>query len=170
MHLFSVPSRPYEALQIFWSLYRHMLSAQDQSQRAHKGMPLVWMSDSFRELGCPLHQLRFLMLTLAEDAVRGSGDVVPYSTGAYHRLVWTAFPDSEFRRYAIRFFELARVNPKVGMFPEALLQDVREPALCSISLEATRRPRWQSTGTARSLSHVMHAWLPHQNARADGLV
>jgi hypothetical protein len=123
LHLFSKPSRPYEALQIFWSLYLHMIAAQE-GQRAHKGMPLCWMSDCFQRLGCSLHEKRFLMLTLCEDAITGRGEVSPYTTGAYHRLVWTASPDPEFHRYARQFFDLAKDDPKAAMFPEALLQSV----------------------------------------------
>ena len=48
--------RPYEALQIFWLLFQHMLAAQQQGRRVHKGMPLIWMSDCFRDLRCPLHE------------------------------------------------------------------------------------------------------------------
>jgi len=33
-------------------------------------------------------------------------------------------PDSEFRRYAARFWELAETEPEAAMFPEALLQRV----------------------------------------------
>ena len=128
-------SRWYEALQIFWSLYQHMVAGQQHGQRVHKGMPLVWMSDCFRYLGCPLHEKRYRMLTLCEDAIRGKGDIPPDSTGAYHRLVWTVLPEPEFRRYGQRFFELAEAHPKESIFPEALLQRIDDEWLTLIPSE-----------------------------------
>jgi hypothetical protein len=128
-------ARWYEALQIFWSLYQHMIAAQQQGQRVHKGMPLVWMSDCFQNLGCPLHEKRYRMLTLCEDAIRGKGEIPAASTGAYHRLVWTVLPEPEFRRYGRRFFELAEADPKAAMFPEALLQRTDDDWLTLIPSE-----------------------------------
>ena len=112
----------YEALQLFWSLYQHMLVAQQEGGQVHKGMPLVWMSDCFRDLHCPLHEKRYRMLTLCEDAIRSRGEIPADSTGAYHRLVWTGLPETEFRRYARTFFDLAQADPIAALFPEALLQ------------------------------------------------
>lgn len=128
-------NRWYEALQIFWSLYQHMMRAQKDGQQVHKGMPLVWMSDCFQNLGCPLHEKRYRMLTLCEDAIRGKGDIPAASTGAYHRLVWTVLPEPEFRRYGRRFFELAEADPKAALFPEALLQFVDDEWLTLIPSE-----------------------------------
>jgi hypothetical protein len=124
--------RPYEALQIFWGLYQHMLAAQKEGRRARKGMPLVWMSDCFQSLGCPLHEKRYRMLTLCEDAIRGEGRIPPDSTGSYHRLVWTRLPEQEFQRYATLFFDLAKAHPAAAMFPEALLQRVDDDWLTVI--------------------------------------
>jgi hypothetical protein len=107
--------RFYEALQIFWRLYQHMLAAQEKVHRVHKGMPLVWMSDCFYHLGCPLHGKRYGMLTLCEDAIRGEGKIPPDSTGAYHRLVWTGLTELEFQRYAQRFFDLAKAEPEADV-------------------------------------------------------
>jgi hypothetical protein len=41
-------------------------------------------------------------------------------------------PDSEFRRYAVRFWELAEAEPQVSMFPEALLQRIDDDWLTTI--------------------------------------
>jgi hypothetical protein len=81
-YLHDTPSRPHEALAIFWSLYQQMLAAQDQGIRVHKGMPLCWISDCFRILGCAVHAKRYLQLTLCEDAIRGQGTIQPGSTGS----------------------------------------------------------------------------------------
>lgn len=122
-----------EALSIFRLLYQHMLRAQEDSgQRSHKGMPLVWISDCFARIGCPVHAKRYLLLTLCEDALREKGAISPNSTGSYFRLVWGGMPDSEFRRYAARFWEVAQAEPKAAMFPEALLQRVDDDWLTEV--------------------------------------
>src|SRR6266487_3199075 len=72
---FKNSNRPYEGLAIFWSLYQQMIKAQKVGRRIHKGMPLVWMSDCYAELGFPVHAKRYLMLTLVEDALREHGTV-----------------------------------------------------------------------------------------------
>ena len=63
--------RFHEALAIFWALYQQMLVAQCTGSRVHKGMPLVWMSDCYKQLGFRVHAKRYLMLTLCEDAIVG---------------------------------------------------------------------------------------------------
>jgi hypothetical protein len=69
LHLTGPPPRPHEALAIFWCLYQHMLAAQDGGGRIHKGMPLCWIGDCFKLLGYPVHEKRYLLLTLCEDAI-----------------------------------------------------------------------------------------------------
>jgi hypothetical protein len=64
----------------------------------HKGIPLVWMSDTYTQLGFPALAKRYLMLTLCEDAFRRHGVVSPEETGIYFRLVWAHGED---RRKAI---------------------------------------------------------------------
>jgi hypothetical protein len=101
--------RIHESIGIFWVLYLQMLEAQTTSDRAHKGMPLVWISDCFARLGFPVHAKRYLMLTLCEDALRDQGEIPPDKTGAYFRLVWThGLLHDDLLRYGSRFYELAR--------------------------------------------------------------
>jgi hypothetical protein len=109
-----------------------MLAAQIEIQRVHKGMPLVWMSDCFLRLGRPVHAKRYLLLTLCEDAIAWKGTIPPGSTGSYFRLVWGGLPDREFRRYAMRFWELASTERKASLFPEALLQRVDDDWLTEV--------------------------------------
>ena len=122
---FLTSGRVHEALGLFWGLYQRMLEAQGTAGRVHKGMPLVWISDCFQQLGFPVHAKRYLMLTLCEDALRENGLVSPDTTGIYFRLVWgQGLPDEDLRRYAARFYELAHEIPQDAVFPEALLQRV----------------------------------------------
>lgn len=124
--------RFHEALAIFWSLYQHMLAAQENGHAVHKGMPLVWISDCFLQLGYPVHAKRYLLLTLCEDAIRGHGTIPPDSTGSYFRLVWRGLPDPEFRRYAHRVWELSLAHPQAALFPEALLQRLDDAWLTEV--------------------------------------
>lgn len=132
--------RTHEALAIFWRLYQHMIPAQRTLGYVHKGLPLVWIADSFTRLGFPVHAKRYLMLTLCEDAIREKGTVSPDTTGIYFRLVWSSgLPDAELRRYAACFYELSQGRPDAGFFPEALLQSVDQSWLteCPSASEAS---------------------------------
>jgi hypothetical protein len=117
--------RSHEAIEVFAMLYTHMVAAQQAMGRVHKGMPLVRIADAYRQLGCPIHAKRFMMLTLCEDAIRGEGVVDPASTGTYFRLVWQyGLAAAELDRYAKEFARLAAENPKLALFPEFLLQQI----------------------------------------------
>jgi len=118
--------RPHEGIAIFATLYRQMLTAQlALKTRVHKGMPLVWMSDLYTQLGFPVLAKRYLMLTLCEDALRDGGTVSPETSGVYLRLVWAhGVSDGELQRYASEFWHLHATDPDNAMFPEWLLQNV----------------------------------------------
>jgi hypothetical protein len=115
--------RAHEALGIFWVLYQHMLAAQTVGKRVHKGMPLIWISDCFRQLGFPVHAKRFLMLTLCEDAQQTEGVISPPTTGVYHRAVWAhGIGHDQLARYGEQLYKTAQECPEEAIFPEALLQ------------------------------------------------
>lgn len=118
--------RFHEALPIFSGLYDHMLVAQEKTgRRAHKGMPLVWMSDCFSAIGFPVHAKRYLMLTLCEDAISMKGEVSPETLGVYFRLVWGhGLPDAVLKRYGREVYELSNQNPDDSFFPEWVLQEL----------------------------------------------
>lgn len=118
-------NRPYDSLAIFLRLYQHMLQAQmDSDYRTHKGMPLLWISECFRHVGFFLHAKRYLMLTLAEDALTYPV-IDPNGIGTYFRLVWQhGLSGSEFFRYADEFRKLAAQAPIESRFPEWLLQRI----------------------------------------------
>jgi hypothetical protein len=115
-----------EALSIYGALYDQMLAVQQQSgSRCHKGMPLVWMSDCYRALGCVLISRRYLMLTLVEDAIRENGLISPETTGTYFRFVWGGrLSDSELKRYAKQIDELAKSSASNAFYPEWVLQQL----------------------------------------------
>lgn len=118
--------RFHEAISIYLSFYDQYLVAQEKTKtRAHKGTPLVWISDCYTALNSPVLAKRYLMLTLCEDAIRESGKVSPNTTGIYFRLVWgSGIPDSELHRYAKEIYKLSMKNPDDSMFPEWIIQEL----------------------------------------------
>jgi hypothetical protein len=123
---YSAQGRVHEALSIYSALYEHMLVAQDQTRtRNHKGTPLVWMSDCYRRLGYNLISRRYLMLTLVEDAISQSGNVLPETTGVYFRLVWGGgLSDTQLKQYAEEIYALSQQNADEAMYPEWVLQNL----------------------------------------------
>jgi tetratricopeptide (TPR) repeat protein len=117
--------RYYDALSIFFSLYDHMQKAQEEkSAWFHKALPLVWISDCYSSMGCPVLAKRYLMLTLCDDAIREKGIVSPNTTGIYFRLVWGGgLSDAELKRYAKKIYKLYN-NPVESRFPEWILQEL----------------------------------------------
>jgi hypothetical protein len=118
--------RFYEALPIFAALYDHMLAAQENNgERIHKGMPLIWISECYAEMGFAVLAKRCLMLSLCENAITGRGEVSPETTGVYFRLIWRhGLPDTELRRYARKVCDLWTCNPDNSFFPEWFLQEL----------------------------------------------
>jgi hypothetical protein len=123
---YSAQGRVHEALSIYSALYEHMLVAQDETRtRNHKGTPLVWMSDCYRRLGYNLISRRYLMLTLVEDAISQSGNVLPETTGVYFRLVWGGgLSDTQLKQYAEEIYALSQQNADEAMYPEWVLQNL----------------------------------------------
>jgi hypothetical protein len=120
---FLFSGRVHEALGVFWGLYERMLDAQSSTNRVHKGVPLVWISECYHQLGFPVHAKRYLMLTLCEDAIYGKGSVST-DTGVYFRLVWRqGLSDRELQRYAREIYQAAQ-TPEGALFPENLLQQI----------------------------------------------
>ena len=125
-NFYRLQARFPEALIIYAALYDHMLAAQEQTNdRCHKGMPLVWISDCYANMGYTLISRRYLMLTLVEDAIVGSGIISPETTGIYFRLVWGGgLSDAELKRYAYKIYQLSQSNQREAFYPEWILQEL----------------------------------------------
>jgi hypothetical protein len=119
-------SRFPEALSIYLALYDAMLAFQESEHtRCHKGMPLVWMSECYRQSGYGLISGRYLMLTLVEDAIRDNGSISTETSGTYFRLVWGGrLSHSELKRYAQQIDEFNRSNTSEAFYPEWVLQQL----------------------------------------------
>ncbi len=124
--LYRSQQRWYDAILIYSAMYEHFIKLQLRSKnRIHKGMPLVWIADCYEALGYSCLAKRYLMLTLAEDAVTMSGNVDPIQTGSYPRLYSRhGLTDSEARSYVRKFYKLSQSNPVECQFPEWLLQEI----------------------------------------------
>lgn len=118
--------RCFEALGIFYSLYRHMLKAQTELHiQVHKGMPLLWIAECWGAEGFSVLRKRYLMLALCEDAVRGSGNIIADESGVYFRLVWRlGMNDEILRRYAEEAYAQKTRNPQLALYPEWILQQL----------------------------------------------
>jgi len=118
--------RWHDAIAMYLAMYYQFIKYQnDSSNRAHKGMPLVWIADCYYFLGNPLLSKRYLMLTLVEDAISMSGNVDPAKTGSYFRLAWRhGLSDIEIKRYSIEAYDIANREPTNSVFPEYVLQEL----------------------------------------------
>ena len=117
--------RWYEALAVFQSLYSQMLVYQKEERAwTHKGMPLVYSSDCYDHLRCPVLAKCYLMLTTCEDAIRDKG-TIPRSSGVYFRMVWRhGLSHDELGRYAEEIWRRYLEHAEEGRFPEWILQDL----------------------------------------------
>jgi hypothetical protein len=107
-------------------MYCHYLHHQKTTNfRVHKGMPLVWISECYLSMGYKCLSMRYLMLTLCEDAINWEGEVDPIKTGSYFRLAWQhGLTDNEIKIYAKKMYELWKQNQIDGLFPEWILQEL----------------------------------------------
>jgi hypothetical protein len=139
-----------------------MLAAQQETgNRCHKGMPLCWMSDCYLAIGYPLMSLRYLMLTLVEDAITTQGPgISPQQTGVYWRLVFRGWlSEDDLNRYARQSSDLYNSDPNDALFPESVLQ----------KLEDNNWLTWGPTPPEAGISDVNVHYLQHLMARlGDG--
>jgi hypothetical protein len=82
-------NRHFEAIAVYSQLYQHFIEHERTNKcSVHKRMPLIWISDCYRQLRCPVLAKRYLMYTLCEDAIRGCGVNDLRRSGVYHRALW----------------------------------------------------------------------------------
>jgi hypothetical protein len=174
-NFYRAQGRLHEAITIYFALYDQMLAGQEQTgHRIHKGMPLVWLSECYKNLGLPLISLRWLMLTLVEDAIEDQGRILP-EKGVYFRAVWSAgLPHAEVERYGneayewsvahaeealIRGTRIARGGSELGLCPRARRGwDIsRKSSLHSTARKWARWRNRRNTRTPRELSLVNDA-------------
>jgi hypothetical protein len=117
--------RLHEAIAIFEALYEHLQSYQVATdKRAHKGAPLIWLSDCHAELNHPSIARRYLMLTLCEDAILHKGQTTSLVDGGfYFRAVWQhGLPHKVLDRCVQDICGISENEQEHARFPEWVLQ------------------------------------------------
>jgi len=119
------PTRFNEAIAIFEGLYDHLLSYQVQSdERAHKGAPLVWLSECHAQLNRPTIARRYLLLTACEDAILHEGRMESFVNGGfYFRAAWGhGLPHRLLERYLTKIWTIYQNHRNDARFPEWIIQ------------------------------------------------
>jgi hypothetical protein len=111
-----------EAIQLF-SVLHEKLSSLRLAKREWLpcGMPLVWISDYYRTLGCPHLAFKYLILSGISDAIRDGG-TVNADAGFYWRARWQeGLSDPQIKQiYANAFTEFQK-DEKYRFFPEFIM-------------------------------------------------
>jgi len=118
--------RFHDAIEIFQSLYTHMLRFESDAGRwTHKGMPLVWLSECFFHLHFPVHAKRYLMYTLCEDAICYGPEKRAQGSGVYFRARrGYGMSDHLVSEYTRIAYDKAQKLGRDGWFPERLLAEL----------------------------------------------
>lgn len=115
-------SRLNEAIQLFSVLHEKLCSLRlAKKEWLPCGMPLVWISDFYRNLRCPHLAFKYLVLSGISDAIRDRGVVNP-DAGFYWRARWIeGISDQQIRQlYSDAFTEYEK-GGKYRFFPEFVL-------------------------------------------------
>lgn len=118
--------RHQESIDIFYTLYKKMLRWQITNNKwTHKAMPLVWISDNFRQLGYITLAKKFAMLTLVEDSIRDHSESKNLNIdggGIYFRLKHLyGMSHSDILKYSIQYFDNFDASNPITLFPDYLL-------------------------------------------------
>jgi hypothetical protein len=114
--------RLIEAIQLFSVLHEKLCSLRLKNKEwLPCGMPLVWVSDYYRSVGCPHLAFKYLILSGISDAIRDQGVVNP-DAGFYWRARWLeGISDQQIKQlYSDAFAEYEK-GSKYRFFPEFLL-------------------------------------------------
>jgi len=115
-------TRFVEAIQLFSVLHEKLCSLRlAKKEWLPCGMPLVWISDFYRNLRCPHLAFKYLVLSGISDAIRDQGVVNP-DAGFYWRARWfEGISDQQIRQlYSDAFTEYEK-SSKYRFFPEFIL-------------------------------------------------
>ena len=161
--------RVHEAIAVFQALYDYLLVYQERkNRRAHKGSPLVFLSDCYSRLNYPVVAKRSLMVALCEDAIQNKGVVKAEATGIYFRAVWHyGLSDQQVRDYTQLSWDLYRRNQRAGRYPEWLLQELEHIKSRGIQEWMTEYPAPSET-MIYAVNRRYVAWLLSKLGKGDG--
>jgi hypothetical protein len=162
--------RVHEAIAVFQGLYDYLLEYQErENKRAHKGSPLVFLSDCYSSLNRSVIAKHYLMLGLCEDAIQNKGVVRPEKTGIYFRAVWHhGLSDQQVKDYTRLSWECYRKDQKAGRYPEWLLQEVDHSKSEGVQEWMTECPTPSET-TVYALNRHYVSWLLQKLGKSRGL-
>jgi len=130
-------NRFFDTILVFQKLYEHMCKAELKNGNwIHKGMPLVWIRDCHKVLGHRWLNIRYLILTLIEDAIRERGNITPGKGGIYHRFCWEeGYSDKYFRELSKNSYSIYNSSKELGIFPEYIFLQLKIDYLkCSATI------------------------------------
>lgn len=136
--------RFHEAIPIYNALYEQLIESQKIIRKhIHKGIPLVWMSDCFEQMGFQTYRKRYMMLNLCENAILYKGKIDPDASGTYFRLVWRiGLTDESLNDYAKKIYDLSKNNPEYSLYSEWLLQQLDKNWMTEIPSPAEAGHYW----------------------------
>jgi hypothetical protein len=142
--------RFYEASNLFFLLYRHLLHHQAMTNnRVHKGVPLYWFAMCQAAIGNLVIAKRYLMLTLCEDAIKDKGKIDLKDSGSYFTLVWHfGLPDPLLRRYVEQAWAKHHEQELASHFPEWCLQQLDQEWMVEVPNANETGQYWISSAYA----------------------
>jgi len=119
---YAYSARYREAIELFSRLNERICEARVRLQYwLPSGMPLVWISDFYRNLNCPYLAFRYLLLSGISDAIRDQGSVNA-NAGFYWRARWLeGLSDEEIQRFYADSFTKYQERGEFTFFPEYIL-------------------------------------------------
>ena len=116
-------NRPFQAItiikQLYWSILNYQIS---ENKLVHKGMPLVWLYEFYRQVKYIWLSRKYMFLTCVEDAIRDSGSF-KRDSGVYPRLSYhLGMNNDEINELGQKLYEIYQKNPQTVTYPEYYLQ------------------------------------------------
>ena len=119
--------RLLEAIELFSRLNEKICEARVKRQEwLPSGMPLVWISDLYRNLNCPQLAFRYLLLSGISDAIRDNGVVNPNAGFYWRARRLERLPEGEIQTFYSDSFAEFQNDSEYKFFPEVLLGKVRQ--------------------------------------------
>lgn len=125
-HFYRLSGRPFQAVKVLQAFYEEMCQYQiDNRKWIKKTRPLVWLYETYKELGYRVHARRYAMLTMCEQAIKDEGRVKPDDEGIYFRLAWElGLSDEQITKYSDDAFSKFSSLQEAGWFPERVLLEL----------------------------------------------
>ena len=116
-------NRPFQAIaiikELYWSILRYQIS---ENRHIHKGMPLVWLYEFYKQVNYIWLSRKYMYLTCVEDAIADAG-CFKRSSGVYFRLNYHfGMSNDEINELGQKLYEIYQNNRQTVTYPEYYLQ------------------------------------------------